>query len=77
MSNNKKTGAFTGWAIVSNFGAQMIASIVIGFFVGKFIDGKLGTEPLFILLFIFLGIGAGFRNLYLAIIKGSENDGNE
>ncbi|MCK8824588.1 AtpZ/AtpI family protein [Fuchsiella alkaliacetigena] len=53
--------------LVSQIGLIMIISIGIGFFGGRFIDRALGFEFVFTGLFIVLGIGAGFWNIYRSI----------
>lgn len=40
------------------------ASIVVGFFIGHFLDKWLKTDPWLTLIFIFYGIIAGFYNLF-------------
>ncbi len=47
---------------------------VLGWFVGNWLDQKLGTEPYLMYLFLVLGFVAGFRELY-RIIKKFGNDG--
>jgi ATP synthase protein I len=42
---------------------------VLGWFVGSWLDGKLGTEPYLMYLFLLLGFVAGFRELYRIIKK--------
>ena len=37
----------------------LAASPIIGFFMGRFIDGKLGTDPVFSIIFVVLGFIAG------------------
>ncbi len=44
--------------------------IMIGmFFVGVYIDKHFGTSPMFLFVFLFLGMGASFRNLYVLSMK--------
>jgi ATP synthase protein I len=43
-------------------GVQLAATVVIMFFLGRWMDGLAGTEPLFTLLFALLGIAAGIYN---------------
>ena len=49
-------------------GTQFGLSIIIGFFGGWWLDGKTGTSPLFIILGVFLGAGAGFYHLYRLLL---------
>jgi ATP synthase protein I len=42
---------------------------VLGWFVGSWLDGKIGTDPYLMYLFLLLGFVAGFRELYRIIKK--------
>lgn len=51
----------------STIGLNLASSIFVGFGLGYLLDHKLfqgRTSPWFMLLFLALGIVAGFRNLY-------------
>lgn len=51
----------------STIGLTMASSVFIGFGIGYMIDTKLfggRTKPWFMLIFLLLGIFAGFKNLY-------------
>jgi len=54
-------------AYASSIGIAMVLAIFGCLFLGTWLDGKLGTEPYFTLLLLLIGIGAGFRNLYVLI----------
>lgn len=56
-------------AYASSIGITMVLAIFGCLFLGTWLDGKLGTEPYFTLLFLLIGIVAGFRNLYVLIKK--------
>ncbi|MDO4764774.1 MAG: AtpZ/AtpI family protein [Eubacteriales bacterium] len=51
-------------AMLTQMGITMIVPIGLGLFAGVFLDRKLNTAPIFLLIFILLGIVAGFRNIY-------------
>lgn len=51
-------------ALISQVGISMAAPILLGVFIGQWIDKKVGTEGIFMLIFIFLGVGGGFMNLF-------------
>lgn len=53
--------------MVSQLGLMMAGSIVIGFFIGRFIDGLLNLSFIFTAIFIILGVGAGFWSIYRSI----------
>ena len=54
---------------ISQVGITMVVTIGICFFIGKWLDKKLGTDIIFLAIFTLLGIGAGFRNVYIMIMK--------
>lgn len=45
---------------------EMVAAVVVGGGIGWFLDGWLDTKPLFLLIFLALGLVAGIRNVYHA-----------
>lgn len=55
-------------ALISQIGLNLFITIFLGLAVGKFLDDKFATSPLFLLIFIILGVAAAFRNLF-AITK--------
>ena len=56
--------------MISTMGISVAVAIVIGVFVGRQLDKWFGTAPWFFFIFLFFGIAAGFRNIY--IIAGRE-----
>jgi len=56
-------------AYASSIGIAMVLAIFGCLFLGTWLDGALGTAPYFTLLFLLIGIAAGFRNLYVLIKK--------
>lgn len=56
--------------MISSMGISVVVAIAIGVFVGLQLDKWLGTAPWFFFIFLFFGIAAGFRNIY--IIAGRE-----
>ena len=52
-------------AYASSIGISMALAIFGCFFLGAWLDRKLGTEPYFTLFFLLIGIAAGFRNIYV------------
>lgn len=59
--------------MISQFGINMIVPICLCFFVGYFLDQKLGTSYFTVLLF-FVGALAGFRNIFLFSKKMLKGD---
>ncbi len=55
--------------VLSTVGINMVATTAIGFLIGYWIDSLLGTKPWLMILFLILGIFAGFRNLFSIISR--------
>ena len=47
-----------------SLGIAIVLCLVIGLTIGYYVDKWFGTKPFFTILFIFLGICAGFLTLY-------------
>jgi ATP synthase protein I len=60
-------------ALVSTMGISMVLALVIAIVIGYYLDKWFRTSPLFFLIFMILGIIAGFRNIYV-IMKRTEKD---
>jgi ATP synthase protein I len=50
-------------------GTSMAASLVLGLLGGRWIDGKLGTGPLFMLLGAGLGVASSMYQLYALLMR--------
>lgn len=61
----------------STVGLELGLSVMIGLFVGQFLDKRLGTEPWLLLLCLLLGMFAGFRSLYRALKALQFDDDDE
>jgi ATP synthase protein I len=59
--------------LVSTMGISMALALVIAIIIGYYLDKWLKTSPVFFLIFMVLGIIAGFRNIYV-IMKRTEKD---
>lgn len=53
----------------SLLGIHLVSCTFVGFAIGYFLDKWLGTEPWFLIGFLFFGIAAGFKNMYLEAKK--------
>ena len=56
-------------ALLSQLGFMLLASILAGFGLGLYIDQRLGTFPLFLILLLIAGIGGGFWRAYVMIMR--------
>lgn len=52
--------------LIVQLGIYMVVPIVLCLFVGIALDRWLGTSPWLLIIFVIMGIGAGFKNVYRA-----------
>lgn len=62
--NRNDRNALKNLALISQVGISVITPILIGVFLGGWIDKWLGTEGVFMLILLLLGAGGGFLNLF-------------
>lgn len=55
--------------IISSLGLMLVLSTLIGYGIGAWLDSKLHTAPILTVVFLLLGIGAGFINLFRVMNK--------
>ena len=65
---------YKAMALMSAISAQLVGSILIGLFLGKWLDAELGTLPLFLILGLFLGLATGIYSMLQLIKKFNVND---
>ena len=70
MSDKKRTSSQIAQmlSLITQLGIMMLVSIFGCFFIGKFIDNKLNTSPIFMLIFLVLGVGGAFMSVYKTVI---------
>lgn len=56
----------------SSVGLELGLAVGLGLLFGIWLDGKLGTAPWMMLLFLVLGLVAGFRNVIRAIARADK-----
>lgn len=68
--NSDKKDLLRNLAMVSSMGISVVMAIGIGVWFGLTLDRWFGTKPWFFYIFLFIGIAAGFKNIY--VIAGKE-----
>jgi ATP synthase protein I len=58
----------------SSVGLELGLAVVLGLLFGMWLDRRLGTEPWMMLVFLGLGLVAGFRNLLRAVARAERDD---
>jgi len=59
---------------VSTLGIHLVLTTVVGFVIGYYADKWFETAPLFIIIFVILGIASGFRQILKEIRHLNEQD---
>ena len=64
--------------VFAGSGIQLVVSILLFVYVGRWLDGKLGTSPWLLVLGAFVGAFAGFYSMYRALMASTqEKDSKE
>ena len=72
MKSSEKMGIARALAMISQIGITMIVCIGAGVWFGGWLDGKLGTHGICLIVCILIGVAAGFMNVYKMLMKGSK-----
>lgn len=64
MKNDNNKDVLKNLALISQVGISIITPILLGVFLGQFIDKKIGTNGVFSITFIIVGAAAGFLNIF-------------
>lgn len=60
-----QSGGRRGMGDALQLAMDLVIATALGLFIGIMIDRNFGTKPWFMLIFLILGVAAGFRNFYL------------
>lgn len=60
--------------LASSIGLVMVISIFIGYFVGSWLDKKLGTTPWLMMILTLMGIAAGFIEMIKIVQQLSKDE---
>ncbi len=64
MKKKNNRDSLKNLALISQIGISIITPILLGVYLGNFIDKKLGTNGVFAIALIIIGAGAGFLNIF-------------
>jgi ATP synthase protein I len=62
-----RTGAY--FALFSEIGFVLLVTTLAGVGIGYWVDQRLGTVPVFVLVGLFVGLGAGARAVWIIITR--------
>ncbi len=63
-----------GYGAVAGMGLQFAISILLFLLAGQWLDKKLSTAPLFLILFVFIGAGGSFYSIYRKLMEQQKRD---
>ena len=75
LSKEEKKRLFEDLRLYGSLGIEMAAAVLIGTFMGYWIDKWLGTQPLILIIGFIFGAAAGFRNLFRFIAREDHDKG--
>lgn len=61
-------GAYAG------FGMQFVVSLLLFLYIGQWVDRRLGTSPVFLLIGIFVGAGGSFYAMYRKLMAAQARE---
>ena len=67
FKNNINTASMLGSGL--KISIDLVASVFVGIMIGLGMDKLFSTKPIFFLIFLLLGIAAGFVKMYRSIIN--------
>ena len=73
----KKAGRYGSASLYMAVPTLLAASILVGFFLGRWADKEFGTEPYLMIAGLVLGMGAAGREMYRLIKKAEALDKEE
>lgn len=72
-----KNNPWMNLALITQLGISMFIPIAGMFFLGRYLDSRLGTEPLLLFVLTILGVLAAFRNLFVLGTRAAKNKKKE
>ena len=61
FSKKEKSDIVRGLSLMSQIGITVALCIFLGVFIGRFLDGRFDTSPLFLFIFAIIGCVAAFK----------------
>jgi ATP synthase protein I len=63
--DKQEKSRFKGPAMLASMGMALVVATFVGLMVGIYLDRVFGTQPWLMIVFLILGVAAGFRNIYI------------
>lgn len=55
-------------------GSELLAGVIVGCAIGYFLDRQFASSPLFLIIFMMMGMAAGFWNVYRMSARTTRGD---
>lgn len=62
--NNNKFDIMKAFSLFMQLGITMVICMLLGLYVGRFLDGRFGSTPWLTIVFLLMGAGAAIKVLY-------------
>jgi ATP synthase protein I len=62
--SRKKNKHFQSLGLASMMGIHLVSGVIVGMVMGFYLDKFFGTKPWLMLIFLILGIAAGYKNMF-------------
>ena len=63
-----------GGGAYANFGLQFVVALLFFLWLGQWVDRRLGTAPVFLLIGVFAGAGGSFYAMYRKLMAAQERE---
>lgn len=73
MPVRRKGSVLENLALISYIGISMMVPIFVSLYIGRWLDNRFNTQPIFLFIFIGMGVIAAFKNLYKVATKDIRN----
>lgn len=73
-TGRRKGNVLENLALISYIGISMIIPIIGGVYIGRWLDSRLNTQPIFLFVFIVTGVIVAFMNLFKVATKDVKKD---
>jgi F0F1-type ATP synthase assembly protein I len=74
QQQKNKRNPFQAMALTTQIVSQLVGSILIGIFAGRWLDHKWGTEPIFLIIGLLIGLAAGTYSMIISIRNFNSGD---
>ena len=63
-----------GAGAYANFGLQFVVALLFFLYIGQWVDRRLGTAPVFLLIGVFVGAGGSFYAMYRKLMAAQARE---